>query len=91
MSEKSESIAVIVADGEFPQHDKPLGYLKAAATIVCCDGSAEKLIRAGFIPDAIVGDMDSLDPNIAARFTDRIHQDNDQETNDLTKAVMWCV
>jgi thiamine pyrophosphokinase len=85
-----EKYTVIVADGEFPGHDVPLGYLKRAESIVCCDGSAEKLIRSGYIPDSIVGDMDSLDPKIAARFADRIHPDPDQETNDLTKAVRWC-
>jgi thiamine pyrophosphokinase len=88
---KSEETTVIMADGEFPTHEIPLGCLRSAERIVCCDGSAGKLIRAGFIPDAIVGDMDSLDHNIATRFSDRIHKDPDQETNDLTKAVKWCV
>ncbi|MBK8880909.1 MAG: thiamine diphosphokinase [Bacteroidales bacterium] len=81
---------VIVADGTFPRHEIPLEYLKSAERIVCCDGSAENLIKAGYIPDAIVGDMDSLDQSIAGRFHDRIFRDTDQETNDLTKAVNWC-
>ena len=81
---------VIVADGNFPQHEIPLGYLKNARRIICCDGSAENLIKAGFIPDAIVGDMDSLDHSIAGRFHDRIFRNGDQDTNDLTKAVSWC-
>ncbi len=81
---------VIVADGTFPRHEIPLEYLKSAERIVCCDGSAENLIKAGYIPDAIVGDMDSLDQSIAGRFHDRIFRDTDQETNDLTKAVGWC-
>ena len=81
---------IIVADGDFPSHEIPLGYLKNAERIVCCDGSVEKLLKAGFHPDAIVGDMDSLSCEIAAEFTDRIFADKDQETNDLTKAVFWC-
>jgi thiamine pyrophosphokinase len=87
---KDALLTVIVADGNFPVHDIPLGYLKAAGRIVCCDGSAENLIKAGFIPDAIVGDMDSLNESIAGRFQDRIFRNTDQETNDLTKAVLWC-
>jgi len=81
---------VIVADGTFPVHPIPLGCLEQADVIVCCDGSAENSVNAGFIPDAIVGDMDSLSPDLARRLADRIYADNNQETNDLTKAVLWC-
>jgi thiamine pyrophosphokinase len=41
-------------------------------------------------PDAIVGDMDSLNDELANRFADRIYLDENQDTNDLTKAVSWC-
>lgn len=85
-----QSYTVIVADGSFPQHDIPLSYIRDAERIVCCDGSAENLIKAGFIPDAIVGDMDSVNPLVAGRFNDRIFRNTEQETNDLTKAVSWC-
>jgi thiamine pyrophosphokinase len=81
---------VIVADGIFPEHPIPLGYLKNTDVIVCCDGSAEDLVKANMIPDAIVGDMDSLSDKLAKKFADRIYKDEDQETNDLTKAVKWC-
>ncbi len=52
--------------GYFPGHKIPLGYLKNAARIICCDGSVRNLIKAGFIPDAIVGDMDSLTSLLAS-------------------------
>lgn len=84
------SIAVIVADGNFPVHNIPLEYLKNADAIVCCDGSTESLLNAGMVPDAIVGDMDSLSAFLSDRFADRIYVDENQETNDLTKAVEWC-
>jgi thiamine pyrophosphokinase len=85
-----ESYTVIVADGAFPQHDIPLGYLKNAKRIVCCDGSAQNVVLAGMTPDAIIGDLDSLSDELAARFADRIYLDETQDTNDLTKAVTWC-
>lgn len=88
---KSKSLTVIVADGSFPVHEIPLEYLRNATRIICCDGSTSTLVNAGFIPDAIVGDMDSLDQEYAIRFSERIHPNPDQETNDLTKAVTWCV
>jgi len=84
------SKTVIVADGTFPVHSIPLSYLEQADVIVCCDGSTENTVNAGFMPDAVVGDMDSLSTELAIRFADRIHPDNNQETNDLTKAVRWC-
>ena len=35
--------------------------------------------------------MDSLDGELYSKYADRIHADDDQETNDLTKAVKWCL
>ena len=87
---QSQSYTVIVADGTFPEHEIPLGYLRNAKRIVCCDGSSQNLVNAGFEPDAIVGDMDSLNSMLAIRFAERIFRDESQETNDLTKAVSWC-
>ena len=82
---------VIVADGTFPVHEIPLGYIRNAARIICCDGSTRNLIEIGLEPAAIVGDMDSLDGELYSKYADRIHADDDQETNDLTKAVKWCL
>jgi thiamine pyrophosphokinase len=83
--------AVILADGSFPTHEIPLGYLRNADHIICCDGSAENLILADLEPEAIVGDLDSLNQGIAERFADRLYKDSEQDTNDLTKAVKWCI
>jgi thiamine pyrophosphokinase len=90
IEDQQNSYTVIVADGNFPVHERPLGYLKNAGRIICCDGGAENLIKSGYIPDAIVGDMDSLNESIAGRFQDRIFRNSNQETNDLTKSVEWC-
>jgi len=86
-----EAHTVIIADGTFPTHAIPLDYIKNAERIVCCDGSADNTLLAGFTPDAIVGDMDSLSGELANRFADRLFPDDDQTTNDLTKAVAWCI
>ena len=83
--------AVILANGDFPVHGIPLRILMEARHLICCDGSAGDLISAGVIPEAIVGDLDSIEKAIADRYPDRIFSDNDQETNDLTKSVKWCL
>jgi thiamine pyrophosphokinase len=81
---------IILADGSFPQHEIPLKYLREAGRIVCCDGSVKNLISEGLEPDAIVGDMDSLPEDLSAKYAGRLFPDDEQETNDLTKAVKWC-
>jgi thiamine pyrophosphokinase len=81
---------IILADGIFPVHEIPLGYLHGDNDIVCCDGGAESLVNAGIEPVAIVGDMDSLSNELKNRFAGRLFIDENQETNDLTKAVEWC-
>jgi len=80
---------VILADGEYPVHPEPLGLIKEANEIICCDGSAGRLVSEGVIPDAIVGDMDSLSDELKERFSSIIHKDDCQETNDLTKAFRY--
>ena len=88
--ESKEKKVVIIANGSFPVHEVPLGFLREADLIVCCDGAAGKLVDAGYLPDAIVGDMDSLGEGLKIRFADRLYPDVEQESNDLTKAVRWC-
>jgi thiamine pyrophosphokinase len=83
--------AVILANGEYPVHDLPLSLLQQAGYVVCCDGAANEYVRRGFIPDAIVGDGDSISEEIKIRFAGMIHKDADQETNDQTKAVEFCI
>lgn len=82
---------VILANGSYPSHSVPLRLLAGADLIVCCDGAAEKLVAHGLEPGAIVGDLDSVSPELKEKYAKVLYPDNDQETNDLTKAVRWCL
>lgn len=82
---------VILANGSYPSHSVPLRLLAGADLIVCCDGAAEKLVAHGMEPGAIVGDLDSVSPELRKKYAKVLYPDNDQETNDLTKAVRWCL
>lgn len=86
-----EPEAVILADGSFPLHPLPLFFLSSCRRIVCCDGAAEALIQRGRIPEAIVGDGDSLNPAVQDRYAALIHWETEQETNDLSKAFRYCL
>lgn len=87
----SKDITVILANGSFPRRKCLLETLRAAGRIVCCDGAASALLRAGREPDLVVGDLDSLDPALRKRFGKRLVHESEQETNDLSKAFRACM
>ena len=80
---------IVVANGSFPQTAGPLELLKSAPAIIACDGAVQNLHERGLIPTAIVGDLDSIPPAMLQLYADRIHTVEDQEINDLTKAVRF--
>ncbi|MRR22297.1 thiamine diphosphokinase [bacterium] len=82
---------VILANGTFPSHPVPIARLHEAGMIICCDGAAEKLAAYGLEPAVIIGDLDSVPPAIKEKYKSILVHDSDQETNDLTKAVNWCI
>ena len=80
---------VVVANGSFPQTAGPLELLKATPVIIACDGAVQNLHERGLVPSAIVGDLDSIPSEMLRLYADRIHTVEDQEINDLTKAVRF--
>lgn len=82
---------VILANGTFPESRHTKDILYNASFLVCCDGAANDLIDHNFIPNIIIGDGDSIRPELKTRYKDRILINTDQETNDLTKAVAYVI
>ena len=82
---------IILANGDFPKHPIPLQLLYEAEEIICCDGAAQTLLNAGLEPDFIIGDLDSVSEELKKRFASILIHQAEQETNDLTKAVQFCV
>ncbi len=80
-------VAVVLADGNFPKGEHARQFLRQAETIICCDGATRSLVDFGLEPSIIVGDMDSITDELKERFAHTISPSEDQETNDLTKAV----
>ena len=80
---------VLLANGEFPTHDIPLKILKKVNYIVCCDGSADSLIQSGKSPNIIIGDLDSINPEIKSSYLKNIISIKDQNDNDFRKALDW--
>ena len=77
--------ALIVCNGKSPGKRLLNKWTKECNLVIAADGGAKTLIKSGIIPDFIVGDMDSFEPEIPHNLI--IIHDTDQETNDLEKAL----
>ncbi len=82
---------VIIANGEFPTHASPLSCIYNASEIICLDGALTLCLDNKIIPSAIVGDGDSTSTTLKEQYAHLFHLYTEQETNDLTKAVNYCV
>ena len=82
---------IILANGSFPSHSIALSVLHTATQIICCDGATQNLINYGLEPSLIIGDLDSISNEIHEKYKNIIVHDKCQDTNDLTKAVNWCL
>lgn len=82
-----KSCTVIVAAGDFPRRGgEAWRLLESAKRVICCDGAAD-IYKRRFRrdPDVVIGDGDS----VRGDFPCRVIVD-EQETNDLEKAMRYC-
>ena len=89
--ELSHYSTVIVGNGETPQGEIPLLFLQRAQFIVCCDGALDKLLQIGIKPNIVIGDCDSISEEKRQQFREIIIEDQDEECNDLQKALKYCM
>jgi len=82
---------IILANGSFPKSKALLEVLDQSEQIICCDGAVNKLINSGREPNVIIGDLDSITPKIKKKYQDKLVHIEEQNTNDLTKAINWCI
>ncbi len=91
--------AIVLANGAFPRRSEALQALLQSQLLICCDGAYNRLVEsqlfshASALPEVhVVGDGDSLKPELRTvpPFpTVFVAGYDDQETNDLTKAVRY--
>lgn len=89
--------AVIICDGSFPKKEYPRYLIASADIVICCDGSLRNYLKAmpsifggrERMPDAVVGDMDSLPKSLQKQFKDIIVHYTEQDYNDQTKAIRY--
>lgn len=90
--------AVILCNGRFPAKAYPRYLLASADRIVCCDGAFSAFLRhrdgifgSGRLPDAVVGDLDSLPQALARKYSGIVVCVKEQESNDMSKAFHYTI
>lgn len=83
-----ESHTGVTLAGAAPFSGRLLARARALAPrLVAADGGADRLLRLGVMPEAVIGDLDSLSAGARARLGDRLHAIPEQETTDFDKAL----
>ena len=83
---KKEKI-ILVLNGKLPKKSYLINFLKDYTKIICADGAANKVVKAGIKPDFIIGDLDSVQKNIALE--NKTIKLKNQNYNDLYKTLNW--
>ncbi len=61
--------AVVVGNGPAPSRSLLVGLLEQGGLLLCADGGANTIAGYGLVPDAVVGDLDSVDSSLQQRWT----------------------
>ena len=87
---KSSSCVIFTA-GDWCNLDTIRLHLQHHPTVLACDGALATCLEHGIVPDAVVGDMDSVDASVITRFVDlggQVHRREEQDSHDLSKALV---
>ena len=80
-----ETPVIVVGNGAFVAKD--LNHFPSNWPIYAADGGANHLVDIGRTPKAIIGDLDSIDPQVLSTQARLCHQLHDQETTDFEKCL----
>ena len=86
----NKSPIILFGNGEIPSHPIVLNKIKGVGTIICVDGGTDKLIKLGYKPTCIIGDLDSLSKKPEDYGCEFIALP-EQSKNDLEKGLEWCL
>lgn len=91
---KNHEYALLVANGQMVSNDLMKYLSENAKYILAADGGAEKLYKYEILPDAILGDLDSINNEQLERFRKNnveIISRKSQEKNDLEKSILYLI
>ena len=72
---------IIVANGEVPSSELSMSILNdKKRRIICCDGALQKLLSINIVPDAVVGDGDSMEADLLQQQADAENPQTDSDS-----------
>lgn len=90
--DKSSNIyTVIIANGEYPTHKHANNCINNASYTICLDGALKATLNNNITPNIVIGDGDSISENLKEEYAHILHLFTDQDTNDLTKSINYCI
>eukprot|EP00916_Digyalum_oweni_P018394 GHVL01030829.1.p1 GENE.GHVL01030829.1~~GHVL01030829.1.p1 ORF type:complete len:232 (+),score=45.25 GHVL01030829.1:884-1579(+) len=76
-----------------PLHNFTENAIKCGRYVICADGGANRLydFNMNILPTHVIGDMDSIRDDVKNYMSmhTNVIQDNDQDTTDLTKCILY--
>ena len=85
-----EKLAVLVANGQRPNHPKIMQILKDAEEIICVDNGYEIVQKLNIVPSVLIGDLDSVNLDSVNQNVKVVKKEN-QNLSDLEKAFHYCI
>jgi len=79
----------VILNGNFPKESSLIDMINDSEFIIAVDGSANKLIDLGIIPDVIIGDFDSFQAKGIKNV--KLVETPDQDKTDFRKTLDWCI
>lgn len=84
--------ALLFANGEAPSRSLVGSIHRTGDFVIAADGGARHALACGLVPDAVVGDLDSIDDAVRAAIPElRFHQVERLDITDMEKAVAFAV
>lgn len=62
---------VIICSGDIHDHADAKDFIKEKDYIICADGGAVHASKMGIMPDVVLGDFDSIDPQILKEYEEK--------------------
>lgn len=88
----SSETALVIVGGEHPSAERAAQLSTLVSLIVAADGGYDSCLRLGLVPDAIIGDMDSVQsalPEGEPGRTQVIRWPRDKDFTDTELAIRW--
>lgn len=82
-----DNYTIVFCNGDPPRKDRLRKLVQNPVRVVCADGGAQKALAIGYVPDLIVGDLDSLDAGDGLPHDVEIVRVPDQDNTDFEKTL----